>query len=202
MDWSKKIKELRYFKCLKQETLAIQLGVSQGSVSKWERGTAIPPSEAQIQLQNMFLDPPEEVTMRSLIISVVNSPGLAALLTLENGSVLLSVLSPKGFSDMPLLTHDDIGKPLLGKLGHETDRNINRLVEAGIFSGDVSFATLESKFERHGQSVHFQSTHTPFKKENGEWVVRTCLTTFPVGANNQTSSQGLIIHKWDNTNSQ
>jgi len=57
--WPVLIKRLRFLRSLKQCDLAEQLGVDQGTVSRWERGVYIPEIQLQRELRDMLrsLDP-------------------------------------------------------------------------------------------------------------------------------------------------
>jgi transcriptional regulator with XRE-family HTH domain len=57
--WPVLIKRLRFLRSLKQSQLAEQLGVDQGTVSRWERGVYVPELQLQKDLRDMLrvLDP-------------------------------------------------------------------------------------------------------------------------------------------------
>ncbi len=52
--WPALIKRLRFLSCLKQSELAQQLGVEQGTVSRWERGVYVPDIPVQRVLRDML----------------------------------------------------------------------------------------------------------------------------------------------------
>lgn len=80
--------------------------------------------------------------------------------------------STKGFELFPLLTRDDIGQPINGKLGEESDACIDELIRAGIFSGDIAQASSTVISERDGIRAAAIATHTPFRTDSG-WLLRS-----------------------------
>ena len=52
--WPRLVKRVRFLSSLKQDELAQQLGVDQGTVSRWERGTYAPDIPVQKRLRDML----------------------------------------------------------------------------------------------------------------------------------------------------
>ena len=127
MDWAKKIKELRYFEDLKQDVLARQLGVSQASVSQWERGVAEPPEEAQRRLLRRLAQTPPERFLQALKVSVRSSPNVAFLMVRRDGVVLIEMISDGAAQLTNFLSHDDVGQPLRGRFGPVVDSHLDEL---------------------------------------------------------------------------
>lgn len=172
MDWEKRIKELRYFEGLKQDALALQLGVSQASVSQWERGVTEPPAQIQDVLRARFASTPVLQLKRALCLSVRMSPNIACLLSMQNGDAILNVISRSTLKLTTLIGEDDVNKPLRGKFGSETDSQLDRLIKAGLFEGRVESAMTVSLLERGEHRLPIYCNLTSFKVEHGDVVVR------------------------------
>ncbi len=52
--WPRLVKRVRFLSSLKQDELAQQLSVDQGTVSRWERGTSAPGIPVQKRLRDML----------------------------------------------------------------------------------------------------------------------------------------------------
>ena len=172
MDWEKRIKELRHFEGLKQDALALQLGVSQASVSQWERGVTEPPAQIQAALQARFASTPVSQFKRALCLSVRMSPNIACLLSMRNGDAILNVISRSTLKLTTLIGEDDVNKPIRGKFGAETDSQLDRLIKAGLFEARVESAMTVSLLERGAHRLPIYCSLTSFKVEHGEVVVR------------------------------
>jgi len=172
MDWSRKIKELRFLENLKQDALAQQLGVSQASVSQWERSVAQPPAHIKAKLRRRLLVSPGERLNAAVRTSVVESPNLCGLLTMRDGEVVVELLSHDSYRLFPLLTPADLGQPLRGKLGRDIDRMLDRLVGEGAFNGRVQYAKLAVTAHRNGLSAAGIATVTPVCSQGEACVLR------------------------------
>lgn len=169
--WSRKIRELRFLEGLKQDQLAMQLGVSQASVSQWERGVAIPPKRLQDKLRVRFVTSPTDQVIRALRNSVKYSPNLCGLISFRSGDLWLEEQSDAGFEIFPLLERDDIGDRLQGKLGQEVDHVYDAIIREGIFSGDLAGAVSRSIARKDGSEIGGVSTFSPFCVD-GTWLIR------------------------------
>ena len=172
MDWARKIRELRFLENLKQDALAQQLGVSQASISQWERDVAVPPAHIRAKLRRRMLVSPGERLRSALRTSVVHSPNLCGLLAVREGEVVIELLSHAGYAMFPLLTPADLGQRLKGKLGPEVDSVVDRLIDEGAFEGRVSCATIASTAMRNGHSIGGIVTYTPFCHDVNSCIIR------------------------------
>lgn len=172
MDWSRKIKELRFLENLKQDALAQQLGVSQASISQWERDVSQPPPHIRAKLRRRMLVSPGERLRAAVRSSVVNSPNLCGLLALREGAVTVDLLSHASYALFPLLTPADLGQPLKGRLGPDVDRAMDRLIAEGAFTGRIACATIASTASRNGRSVSGVVTYVPFCQDEHSCVLR------------------------------
>jgi transcriptional regulator with XRE-family HTH domain len=172
MDWARKIKELRFLENLKQDALAQQLGVSQASISQWERGVSQPPPHIKAGLRQRLLVSPGERLQTALRTSIVESPNVCALLALREGEVVVDLLSHDSYSLFPLLTPADIGQPVRGKLGPEVDRMLDRLVGEGAFAGRLQYAKLSATARRNGLSLSGILTVTPVCSQESQCMLR------------------------------
>ena len=181
MDWAKKIKELRYFEDLKQDVLARQLGVSQASVSQWERGVAEPPEEAQRPLLRRLAQTPPERFLQALKVSVRSSPNVAFLMVRRDGVVLIEMISDGAAQLTNFLSHDDVGQPLRGRFGPVVDSHLDELEREGLFEGKLESARGTAMLHRNGQARPVTVSMIPFRVENSDtdYVVRAEVR-FPV----------------------
>ena len=173
MDWSEMIRELRFLERLKQEALAAQLGVSQASVSQWERGMANPPEHIRARLAARLDALSRGRLLEAVRASVIDSPNVCGLFSLRDGEPIFEAQSDSGFEMFPGLTRDDIGTSVLGKLGPEVDAVHARLLEEGAYEGRIASAKVCSKVDTPDGAFLFVTTHTPFVVEDGRWVLRS-----------------------------
>ena len=174
MDWPRKIKELRYFEDLKQDVLARQLGVSQASVSQWERGVAEPPEDVQNRLlRRLALTPPERY-LRALKTSVRASPNVAFLMVRRKGEVVIEMISDGAIHLTNFLTHEDVGRPMRGRFGPVVDSHLDQLEREGLFEGKLEAAHGTAMLDRDGKQRPVTVSMIPFRVENldTDYVVR------------------------------
>jgi len=172
MDWVKKIKDLRHFEGLKQDALAVQLGVSQASVSQWERGVVEPPLSVQEKLRERLAATPAARFLESLRVSVRTSPNVAGLLIRRNGVPVFELISDSSAILTDFLHSDDVGKPIRGLFGPHADDQLGQLIEAGLFEGRVESANAVSILRRNGQVGRVVLSLTSFRVPYGDVVVR------------------------------
>ncbi|WP_203291515.1 helix-turn-helix domain-containing protein [Maricaulis parjimensis] len=174
MDWARKIKELRYFEDLKQDVLARQLGVSQASVSQWERGVAEPPESAQRRLLRRLAQTPPERFLRALKQSVRSSPNVAFLMARRDGTVHIELVSEGLEARTDFLRADDVGRPLRGLFGEQVDAQLAELEKAGLFDGKLEGVQAMAMLTREGRSRPVQVSMIPFRIESADidFVVR------------------------------
>lgn len=173
MDWGKSIRELRFLENLKQDRLARQMGVSQASVSQWERGVSIPPERIRRILRQRLGAQATDTARLALEASVTHSPNLAALLRLEHDHIQLAGLSRAGIRLCPLLRETDLGETLRGKLGGDVDDNHGQLIEDGLFEGRIAVARTLGRAERDGQAMAGITSYVAFRQSDGSWLARS-----------------------------
>lgn len=76
LNWPNSISEIRHRLQMKQDALATTLGVSQASISLWERGVTDPPANIKAALSKLLAELPDSNWRISVINSVKNSPNL------------------------------------------------------------------------------------------------------------------------------
>lgn len=171
-NWPEKIREIRFLEGWKQGEMARQLGVSQATISQWERGMADPPARYHSALNQKLAPHSRDRMLTSLRASVTGSPNLCGLFALRNGAVVLEAQSETGFDLFPLLTREDVGQPIRGKMGPDIDAVCDRLVREGAWEGRIRCAQVCAMAKADGLVFRVRVTHTPFMIENGSWVVR------------------------------
>ena len=172
MNWSEDIRELRFRLNLKQDELARQLGVSQASISQWERGVTEPPRRVLAQLRDLMSRLDRATGDAALEASVRSSPNLCGLLRREGRRVILELQSDAGFKLFPGFIRTDLGNCIRGKLGDQVDETYDKLMDIGAFEGRIRSAVVHSKARYDGQEFIGISTYTPFLRQNGQWVLR------------------------------
>lgn len=174
MDWASKIKALRYFEDLKQDVLARQLGVSQASVSQWERGVAEPPEAAQRRLLRRLAHTPPERFLRSLKQSVRSSPNVAFLMVRRGEDVVIELVSEGLEARTDFLRTEDVGLQLRGLFGPQVDSQLDELVQAGLFEGKLDAVHASAVLTRDGRSSAVQVSMIPFRVQTADvdYVVR------------------------------
>ncbi|ABI66864.1 transcriptional regulator, XRE family [Maricaulis maris MCS10] len=172
MSWVNKIKELRHFEDIKQDALALQLGVSQASVSQWERGVSEPPPNIQSKLLKRLAKTPAARFIEALRVSVRTSPNVAGLLVDRDEGVVFDLISDSAAELTEFLGHDDVGKPIHGLFGPDVDAQLGRLVEAGLFEGRVESASGVTLLHRHGKIRPVELSLTSFRVPHSEVIVR------------------------------
>lgn len=162
MDWSDKLRELRYVEGLKQDVLAQQMGVSQASVSQWERGVSVPPEHIQKVITERLAVSPAEQVLKSLHALVRFSPDICSLYEWTEESFVLRTRSLRAEQEFPLFSDEDIGRPITSAMGDEVAWVHRTLVKEGLFSGQYVAAESTYKAERDGVELHGHVRFIPY----------------------------------------
>ena len=109
MSWPTKIKSHRQRHGLSQAQLAETIGVSQRTISRWERGDDNPSIAQQKRLRDMGWKLPSEL-MQNLVGAITNCPAPRALTRTSN--LNLQALSPPALEKRPSIS-DWLGKDLI-----------------------------------------------------------------------------------------
>ena len=172
MCWARKIKELRFLEDLKQDALAKQLGVSQASVSQWERGVTEPPETIRAYIDARLRDSPLERFLESLRTSVRNSPNLFVLLRYQDSGVVIDLISEGTRNNGQLVKVDDVGESVRGRFGSEVDQYASELLKAGLFEGRLASAKMQVIAERDGKALPVVIGFTPFHGPDGVCILQ------------------------------
>ena len=172
MNWADRIREIRFSENLKQDVLAAQLGVSQGLVSQWERGAAVPKPAMQALIEERFGLSQRQLTLRAQRLSVQRCPNIAGLLRVKEGEVWLDALS--AFTDMDsfLVNSKDVGTNIQGKLGELIDQQYEQLRDVGAFDGENILGIGRFIAERDGRQLFGETCYATVVLAPGESVVR------------------------------
>lgn len=109
-DWSAFVRRYRMRHGLTQVRMAATIGVSQRTISRWERGEDRPSLDQQKLLRDLGWEPPG-VFLQSLASSVIHCPAPRALSRTQN--LCLQALSRPAIAKRPSVT-EWIGKDLVG----------------------------------------------------------------------------------------
>jgi hypothetical protein len=147
-DWSVIVKRYRVRHCLTQKGLADLLGVSQRTVSRWERGEDNPSLIQQKRLRDLAWDPTSLLSWR-VFQSVSNCPMPRALS--RGQSLRLQVVSPPAIAKRPSVVNwigRDLAKIATGVLQEMLD---DRVLQHSIAVGDIAcvLSTTESVLRTH-----------------------------------------------------
>jgi transcriptional regulator with XRE-family HTH domain len=133
--WAEVLRRYRLRHALTQERLAGVLGVSQRTISRWERGEDRPSLDRQKQLRDLCREPPSAL-LRSLIVSVRHSPFPRALSRMP--TLQLLAVSPAAIAKRPSITDwigRDLAKIACGVLEEMLD---DRDLQRNIAGGDIA----------------------------------------------------------------
>ena len=134
-DWSAIVRRYRLRHALPQKHLAGVLGVSQRTISRWERGEDRPSLRQQKLLRDLALDPKAMLSAR-LFASVRHSPVPRALSLMP--SLRLLTLSRPALAKRPTMTEwigEDLVKIASGVLA---DMLEDRALQRSIARGDIA----------------------------------------------------------------
>lgn len=106
--WAEVLRRYRVRHALTQARMAEVLGVSQRTISRWERDEDKPSLDRQKQLRDLCREPPSRL-LRSLVASVRHSPFPRALSRMP--TLQLLAVSPAAIAKRPSIT-DWIGRDL------------------------------------------------------------------------------------------
>jgi transcriptional regulator with XRE-family HTH domain len=109
-DWSAFVRRYRMRHGLTQARLAATVGVSQRTISRWERGEDRPSLDQQKLLRDLAWVPPGTL-LQGLASSVLHCPAPRALSRTQN--LCLQALSPAAIEKRPSVT-EWIGRDLVG----------------------------------------------------------------------------------------
>ena len=169
MNWAKKIKELRYRESIKQDALAAQLGVSQASISIWERGVSSPPHHVQEALRNLYGATPSERLLNAIRSSILINPNPCALFVLRDGRPAIDVVSDTGvLGDF----NSDPDQNMRSVFGTELEQMYPQLVESGLFKGAINTARLICNARLGARNVPVTISLAPFSLDQEHWFVR------------------------------
>lgn len=133
--WGDLLKRYRMRHALTQARMADVLGVSQRTISRWERDEDKPSLDRQKQLRDLCREPPG-LLLRSLAASVVHSPLPRALSRMP--ALRLQAVSPPAIAKRPSIT-DWIGRDLAGiACGILEEMLDDRLLQRSIAKGEIS----------------------------------------------------------------
>jgi transcriptional regulator with XRE-family HTH domain len=166
VDWGKLIRRHRLRHGLTQTRLAAALGVSQKTVSRWERGEDRPSLDQQRLLRDLTWEPTAAM-VRGLAASIVHCPAPRALS--RTPRLRLQALSQPAIAKRPSVT-EWIGRDLVpiatGILEEMLD---DRVLQRGIGKKEVAFvlATTRSVLQtvEHARIGTFRTTISYFFHE-------------------------------------
>jgi transcriptional regulator with XRE-family HTH domain len=133
--WSAIVRRYRLRHSLTQESLGAMLGVSQRTISRWERGEDRPGLKQQKRLRDLAWNPEAMLSAR-LFAAVENCPAPRALSQMPN--LRLLALSPPAIEKRPSVTEwigRDLNRIATGILAEMLD---DRALQASIARGEIA----------------------------------------------------------------
>lgn len=133
--WAEVLRRYRVRHALTQARMADVLGVSQRTISRWERGEDNPSLDRQRQLRDLCREPSSSL-LRCLVASVRHSPFPRALSRMP--TLQLLAVSPGAVAKRPSITGwigQDLAKIACGVLEEMLD---DRALQRSIAAGDIA----------------------------------------------------------------
>jgi transcriptional regulator with XRE-family HTH domain len=133
--WAELLRRYRVRHALTQARMADVLGVSQRTISRWERDQDKPSLERQKQLRDLCREPSSRL-LRSLVASVTHSPFPRALSRMP--TLQLLAVSPAAIAKRPSITDwigHDLAKIACGVLEEMLD---DRVLQRSIANGEIA----------------------------------------------------------------
>jgi transcriptional regulator with XRE-family HTH domain len=162
-NWSVAIRRYRLRHCLTQKQLAALIGVSQRTISRWERGEDRPGLAQQKHLRDLAWDPAAMMSWR-LFQSVSHCPMPRALS--RGANICLQALSQPAIDKRPSVVNwvgRDLARIATGVLQQMLD---DRILQASIAKGEIACvqSTTESvlRTAEHPHIGKFETTVSYF----------------------------------------
>lgn len=162
--WAGMIINLRRSQGLSQRDLAELLEVDQTSVSRWERGAAIPSTRHRRQMRDMIRGNPANKldSLAKLRVQMSSWPS-----TLVSEGAILVEMSRHVPAEV---STEDLhkGDCLYGLFGAEADENVFTWERSGIFSGELAMTVSLNRISTPEGTVYFRGMDTPHICAGGE----------------------------------
>jgi len=142
VDWSRLVRRHRIRHGLTQMRMAVALGVSQRTISRWERGEDRPSLDQQRLLRDLAWEPTSPM-LRSLAASVFHCPAPRALSRTRN--LRLQALSRPAIAKRPSVTEwigRDLAPIACGVLAEMLD---DRVLQRGIAGREIAFVLTTTR---------------------------------------------------------
>jgi hypothetical protein len=155
---------------MKQSVLAEMLGVDQASVSRWERGVAIPGLHIRRQLKNAFYRPFGD----EFFLKHVTSVALTAIV-LSNVDRIMQVMSPSYSADHGVPRECMIGQSTRPMYTPQGEAFWQEVRGHGFYRGDVASATVIARahsLSGHRRNLPIKVVWTPNRLSDGEILLR------------------------------
>ncbi len=162
--WSSIVFNLRRSNGLSQRDLAELLEVDQTTVSRWERGSALPAARLRRRMRDMMRTNPANKVDALTILRVQMSAWPSTLLS--QGAVLLEMSRVAGAE----VCADNLtrGTSLYGQFGEEADEQVFNWERSGIFTGELAMTVSLNRIISPGGTVYFRGMDTPHISASGE----------------------------------
>ncbi|XBQ15038.1 MAG: helix-turn-helix transcriptional regulator [Oceanicaulis sp.] len=171
MDWARQVREFRERVKLKQDALADLLLVSQSTVSRLESGTLTPAPALRARLERLFSRPENEPLFSRCRTLVAVSPAICFLLGLRDGAIVLEAASEPARRLGPPWSEQAVGAPLRGDLGADAPAHLKKLVELGVFRGEVSSVDVLWTQGAGEATERWHTVFVPVRDEAGDWFL-------------------------------
>lgn len=168
--WSRRISDFRHQKNWSQAELAAHLGVTQASVSHWERGKAEPAGLAALKLETLLDQSEASRTLNSLRDTVRLAREICILIQVKDEIAYLDCYSEPARSQLGVFTESDIGRPVAELLGQSHSTNWSAMLDLGLLSEDQPTMRVHFAMRKDRKTVLGVSVNTPFRIQGEVWV--------------------------------
>lgn len=145
LPWSKKVKNIRKIRGYKQQSLAHELGVSQSTISHWERGAEIPSLAMQNKIDDLLDSNTQIQNLERLKKAVRNSQNLV----LVSNKLIRFDISNFLAKWLNLDINKLINQNLLGDFDNCHDKVVDELFKSKFFQGKIASAEAVIRFYKN-----------------------------------------------------
>lgn len=162
--WARFVRQLRAREGLSQSSLADMLGVTQASVSRWERGVDEPSLRLRRRMRDMIRSAPAGRLDRLMRLRVQFAGWPTSLV--RQGAVFVDV-SP-GYEAEFGPGSELIGQSIYGRFGPSADEVTQAWEHTGIFSGDMAMTLSVNRISTPSGPAFIRGLDTPHVTQDGE----------------------------------
>lgn len=162
--WARVIAELRLRQGLSQRAFADALAIDQTTVSRWERGKALPSVRQRRALRDLMRSSRETKQDQLTKLRVQFAAWPTTLL--KQGGHLLEM--SKTVCGELCASELRSGGSIYGLYGEENDEQVAAWERTGIYNGDLAMTLSLNRLDTSAGTVFFRGMDTPYLSSTGE----------------------------------